>query len=101
MVEEEVGNVVVDVALQILVMEEVEIMVAAEVDAAALEQLAMILLLATSAGCVAIWLVTVPKPVMHSRREVAMLALPKENFLNLGKKAQNLEDVVVQCTAVH
>ena len=33
--------------------------------------------------------------------EVAMLALPKEDFLNPGKKAQNLEGVVVHCTSVH
>ena len=29
-------------------------------------------LLATGVGCVAIWPVTVPRPVMHSHREVAM-----------------------------
>ena len=47
----------------------------------------MILWLAIGAGCVAIWLPTVPK-LEHRRREVAMQALPKENSLNLGKKAQ-------------
>ena len=55
----------------------------------------MILLLVTDAGCVAIWLVTVPNPVTHSHREVAMLALPEEGFLNPGKKAQDLEHVAV------
>ena len=49
----------------------------------------------------AIWPVTVPNPVTHSHWEVAMLALPEEGFLNLGKKAQDLGDVVVQCALVH
>ena len=61
----------------------------------------MILLLVTDAGCVAIWPVTVPNPVTHSHEEVAMLALPKEDFLNPGTKAQDQEDVVVQCASVH
>ena len=61
----------------------------------------MILLLVTDAGCVAIWAVTVPNPVTHSHREVAMLALPEEGFLNPGKKAQDLGDVAVQCASVH
>ena len=61
----------------------------------------MILLLVTGAGCVAIWPVTTPNPVTYSRREVAMLALPEEDFLNLGKEAQNLMDVAVQCASVH
>ena len=52
-------------------------------------------LLATGAGCVAIWPVTVPKPGMHSHREVAMLALPMEDSLNPGKKAQEDVDVEV------
>ena len=34
------------------------------------------------------WPVTALKLVLHSRREVAMLALLKEDSLNLGKKAQ-------------
>ena len=61
----------------------------------------MILLLAIGPGCVAIWPMTVPNPVTHSREEVAMLALPKEDFLNPGIKAQDQEDVVVQCASVH
>ena len=52
-------------------------------------------LLATGAGCVAIWPVTVPKPDMHSHREAAMLALPVEDFLNLHKKVQEDADVEV------
>ena len=41
----------------------------------------------------AIWPVTVPK-LEHCRREVAMQALPKENSLNPGKKAQkDVEEV--------
>ena len=48
----------------------------------------------TGAGCMAIWPVTAPKPVMHSHREVAMLALPTENFLNPGKKAHNVDEAM-------
>ena len=51
------------------------------------------LLPVTGAGCVAIWPVTVPRPVIRSLREVAMLALPVVNSLNPGKKAQKEEDV--------
>ena len=56
----------------------------------------MTLLPVTGAGCVAIWPVTVPKPGIHSLREVAMLALPVENSRNPGKKALKTEDVVGQ-----
>ena len=52
-------------------------------------------LLATGAGCVAIWPVTVLKPVTHSHREVAMLALPEEDSHNPGKKAHREEEAVV------
>ena len=52
-------------------------------------------LLATGVGCVAIWPVTVPRPVMHSHREVAMLALPEEDSHNPGKKAHREEEAVV------
>ena len=61
----------------------------------------MILLLVTNVGSVAIWPVTVPNPVTHSHREVAMLALPQEGFLNPGKKVQDLEDLTVQCASLH
>ena len=44
-------------------------------------------------GCMAIWPVTVPKRLSH--REVAMLVLPVEDYLNPCKKAQEEEDVVV------
>ena len=73
--DEEVVNVVVvvDVFLEILV---VDLVVVRDEEGAALDHL--ILLLATSVGCVAIWPVTVPKLVTHNRREVARLALPKE-----------------------
>ena len=54
----------------------------------------MIHLLVTGAGCVAIWPVTVPNPIMHSRREVALLALPKRDFLNPGIKAQEVQEEV-------
>ena len=56
---------------------------------------------AIAVGCVAIWPATVPNPIMHSRREVEILALPKGDFLNPGKKAQDREDGVVQCALVH
>ena len=52
-------------------------------------------LLVTGVGCVAIWPVTVPKPVMHSHREVAMLALPAEDSHNPGKKAHKEDEAVV------
>ena len=42
----------------------------------------------------AIWPVTVLNPVVHSPREVAMLALPVEDSLNPGIKAQEDVDVV-------
>ena len=49
--------------------------------------------LATSAGCMAIWPVTVPKLEQRSK-EVAMQALPKGNSVNPGKKAQkDVEEV--------
>ena len=45
------------------------------------------------AGCMAIWPVTIPK-LEQCHKEVAMQALPKENSLNPGKKAQkNVEEV--------
>ena len=59
-----------------------------EVDAVILRIL--IPCLATGAGCVAIWPVTIPK-LEQRRKEVAMQALPKGSFLNPGKKAR--EDV--------
>ena len=52
-------------------------------------------LLATRAGCVAIWPMTVPRPVTHSHREVAMLALPAEDSHNPGKKAHREDEAVV------
>ena len=61
----------------------------------------MILLLVTGAGCVAIWPVIAPNPVTYSHREVVVLAIPEEDFLNPGKEAQNLVDVAVQCASVH
>ena len=51
-------------------------------------------LLATGEGCVAIWPVTVLNPVVHSHREVAILALTVEDSLNPGTKAQGDVDVV-------
>ena len=42
----------------------------------------------------AIWPVTVPNPGLHRCREVAMLALPKEGLLNLGKKAHNVDEAM-------
>ena len=48
----------------------------------------------TDAGCVAIWLVTVPKPEA-SREEVVKIALPKEHLLDPGKKAHKEDEVEV------
>ena len=78
---------------QVLV--DVAVDVAAEVDPHQARS-TLTLLPVTGAGCVAIWPVTVLKPVICSLREVAMLALPVENSLNPGKKAQKEEDVVGQ-----
>ena len=39
-------------------------------------------------GCVVMWPATVLKPVMHRRREVALLALPVEVRSNPGDQAQ-------------
>ena len=47
--------------------------------------------LVTGAGCVVMLPATVLKPVMHRRREVALLALPVEVRLNPCKKAQEVE----------
>ena len=52
----------------------------------------LIRLLVTGAGCVAIWPATVPNLVMHSRREVALLALPVEDSHNRGKKAHSVDE---------
>ena len=48
--------------------------------------------LATVAGYMAIWPMTVPNLVMRNRREVAILALPVEGLLNPGKKAHNVDE---------
>ena len=48
--------------------------------------------LVTGVGCVVMWPATVLNPVMHRRREVAMLALPVEVRLNPCKKAQEAEE---------
>ena len=72
-----------------MVVEEVDTVVAVVEEGAVLDH--SILWHAIGVGCVAMWPVTVLKPVLHSRREVAMLALLKEDSLNPGRKAQ--EDV--------
>ena len=66
--DEDVVNVVVavDVFLEILV---VDLVVVEKEEGVALGHLTS--LLATGAGCVAIWPVTVLNPVVHSHREVA------------------------------
>ena len=51
----------------------------------------LILWLATGAGCVAIWPVTVPK-LEQRRREVAMLALPVGLSPNPGIKTHNVSE---------
>ena len=75
-----------------LVNKEVDVVVDQEEDRAVRDH--SILLHATGVGCVAIWPVTVLKPVLHSRREVEMLSLLKEDSLNPGRKAQkDVEEV--------
>ena len=48
----------------------------------------MIPWLVIGVGCVVMWPATVLKPVMHRRREVAMLALPVEVRSDPGDQAQ-------------
>ena len=83
-----------DLEEEILVVD-VAVDVAAEVDHRQARSI-LTLLPVTGAGCVAIWPVTVPRPVICSLREVAMLALPVVSSLNLGKKAQEEEEEVGQ-----
>ena len=51
--------------------------------------------LVSGVGCVAIWPMTVPKNRL-SRREVAMLALPKGIILDLGEGAQEIAVMAVK-----
>ena len=88
--DEEVVNVVV--GLEVLEVDVVDPVVLEKVEGVALGHLTP--LLATGAGCMAIWPVTVLNPVVHSHREVAILALPVEDSLNPGIKAQEDVDVV-------
>ena len=85
-------NVVVGVDSEILAVDVVHLVVVGkEEDEAALDHL--ILLLVTSAGCMAIAPVTIPKLVTHSHREVAMLALPEEaTHSDPGRQAQREEE---------
>ena len=80
------------VGLEVLEVDVVDPVVLEKVEGVALGHLTP--LLATGAGCVAIWPVIVLNPVVHSHREVAMLALPVEDSLNPGIKAQEDVDVV-------
>ena len=73
----------------------VEMMVVVMVEAVVVVEMAvgvtldrMIPWLVTGAGCVVIWPAIVLKPVMHRRREVALLALPVEVRSNPGDQAQ-------------
>ena len=83
--QDQVEEILVDVAVDVEV----------EVDHLQARSI-MTLLPITGAGCVAIWPVTVLKPVIRSLREAAMLALPVVNSLNPGKKAQKEEEEVGQ-----
>ena len=91
----EVIEAVVDIEVVILWdQEDADLVVANEAEVhSRQDQLTLIRLHVTGAGCVAIWPVTVPNLVQHSQREVAMLALPEEDSLNPGKKAHEIEDV--------
>ena len=88
--DEEVVNVVV--GLEVLEVGVLDPVVLEKVEGVTLGHLTP--LLATGAGCVAIWPVTILNPVVHNHREVAMLALPMEDSLNPGTKGQGDVDVV-------
>ena len=88
--DEEVVNVVM--GLEVLEVDVVDPVVLEKVEGVALGHLTP--LHATGVGFVAIWPVTVPSPRVRRRREVAVLALPVENSLNPGIKAQEEEEGV-------
>ena len=72
---------------QVLVVEDqVVVIVEEEEDLIILDH--MIPWLVIGVGCVVMWPATVLKPVMHRRREVAVLALPVEVRSNPGDQAQ-------------
>ena len=80
---------------QVLVVEgQAVVVVDEEEDPPVLGLSILTLLHATGVGCVAIWPVTVPSPRVRRHREAAVLALPVENFLNPGIKAQEEEEGV-------
>ena len=85
-------NVVVVVGMGILEANVADLVVEKEKQEAALDHL--ILSLATGARCMAIWPVTVLKPVVYSHREAAMLALPVGDSRNPGKKAHSVDEAV-------
>ena len=66
--------------------DQVVVIVGAEEDPMDLDH--MIPWLVIGVGCVVMWPATVLKPVMHCRREVALLALPVEVRSNPGDQAQ-------------
>ena len=69
-----------------VVEDQVVVIVDAEEDPMDLDH--MIPWLVIGVGCVVMWPATVLKPVMHRRREVAVLALPVEVRSNPGDQAQ-------------
>ena len=80
---------------QVLVVEgQAVVVVDEEEDPPVLGLSILTLLHATGVGCVAIWPVTVPSPRVQRHREAAVLALPVENSLNQGIKAQEDEEGV-------
>ena len=79
---------------QVLVVEDQVVVVDVEEDLTVRGLSILTLLHVTGVGCVAIWPVTVPSPRVQRHREAAVLALPVENFLNPGIKAQEEEEGV-------
>ena len=72
---------------QVLVVEDqVVVIVDVEEDPMVLDRMTPWLVIGV--GCVVMWPATVLKPVMHRRREVALLALPVEVRSDPGAQAQ-------------
>ena len=72
---------------QVLVVEDqVVVVVDVEEDPMVLDRMTPWLVIGV--GCVVMWPATVLKPVIHRRREVALLALPVEVRSNPGDQAQ-------------
>ena len=72
---------------QVLVVED-QVVVVVDVEEGPIVLERMIPWLVIGVGCVVMWPATVLKPVMHCRKEVAVLALPVEVRSDPGDQAQ-------------